>query len=188
MYSYRLIKTNWGIVAYLARDNKLVKLFLPSELPQLSLTKSQEKKQAQFQRSEIEEFARKKKIMIEENPGLLPGLAKQLGAYFEGKPVRFDCDYDLGSLSPFTKKVVLAIAKIPYGKTVSYRRIAQKTGKPYAFRATGQAVGSNPIPIVIPCHRVLRSDGKLGGFTAHCGVAMKEKLLELEKAAWLKSG
>jgi methylated-DNA-[protein]-cysteine S-methyltransferase len=175
------VKTSWGIVAYIARDNKLVKLFLPPELPLPSLSKGGEKKQAQFHRTEIEEFARKRKTTIEEDPDLLPGLAKQLGAYFEGKPVRFDCDYDLGALPLFTKKVVLEISKIPYGKTVSYRQIAQKAGKPYAFRATGQAVGNNPIPIVIPCHRILRSDGKLGGFTAHCGVALKEKLLELEK-------
>ncbi len=182
MYHYRLLKTSWGIVAYVVRDNKLVKLFLPPELPQPTLAKSREKRQAQFQRSEIEEFARKNKIAIEEKPNLLPGLAKQLTAYFEGKPVHFTCDFDLGALSSFTQKVVRAISKVPYGQTVSYRRIAQQAGKPYAFRATGQAVGSNPIPIVIPCHRVLRSDGKLGGFTAYCGVAMKTKLLELEKA------
>jgi O-6-methylguanine DNA methyltransferase len=182
MYHYRLVKTSWGILTYVAQDNKLVKLILPSELPLSPLPKNREKKQIQFQRSAVADLARKKRITVVEAPTLLPRLARQLIDYFEGKPIRFDCVYDLGDISPFTKKVILAISKIPFGETVSYRHIAEQAGSPHAFRAAGRAVGSNPIPLVIPCHRVIRNDGGLGGFTAHCGVALKKKLLELETA------
>ena len=95
-----------------------------------------------------------------------------------GKLERFDCSLDLRG-TPFQRKVWTALAKIPYGSTRSYRDIAKSIGHPNAFRAVGNANGSNPIPIILPCHRVIESNGGLGGF-GH-GVKVKQQLLDFEK-------
>lgn len=81
--------------------------------------------------------------------------------------------------TPFQKKVWRAIQKIPYGETRSYLWIAKKIGKPKAMRAVGQACGANPLPLLIPCHRVVASHQKIGGFTG--GLLLKRRLLQLEK-------
>lgn len=103
----------------------------------------------------------------------------QLKKYLEGKLQRFDCRLDMKG-TPFQKKVWSALARIPYGKTRSYQDIARAIGHPKAFRAVGNANGSNPIPLIIPCHRVIESNGGLGGF-GH-GLKVKKQLLDFEKA------
>lgn len=80
----------------------------------------------------------------------------------------------------FQKKVWQAISEIPRGKTLSYKELAIKIGKPKAVRAVGNAVGANPVPITIPCHRVVKSDGSLGGYSGKGGVKTKRKLLKSE--------
>ena len=80
----------------------------------------------------------------------------------------------------FQKKVWQAISEIPRGKTLSYKELAIKIGKPKAIRAVGNAVGANPFPITIPCHRVVKSDGSLGGYSGKGGVKTKRKLLKSE--------
>jgi len=102
----------------------------------------------------------------------------QLKKYLEGKLQRFDCKLDIRG-TPFQKKVWSAIVKIPYGKTRSYKDIAHAIGHPKAFRAVGNANGSNPIPLIVPCHRVIESNGALGGF-GH-GLKVKKQLLDFEK-------
>lgn len=82
--------------------------------------------------------------------------------------------------TPFQKKVWGAILKIPKGKTITYKELAQKIGKPKAVRAVANAVGANPMPVTIPCHRVVRSDGTLGGYSGKGGVKTKRALLEKE--------
>lgn len=84
----------------------------------------------------------------------------------------------LKGATPFQKKVWKVLQTIPYGETRTYKWVAQKIGKPRAVRAVGQACGANPLPLIIPCHRVVASGGKLGGFSL--GVAMKKRLLKLE--------
>ena len=79
----------------------------------------------------------------------------------------------------FQKKVWKELLKIPFGQTVSYRELARRIGHPKAFRAVGSAVGKNPLPITIPCHRVIRSDGKIGGYSG--GVRKKRRLLAREQ-------
>ncbi len=99
--------------------------------------------------------------------------------YFAGKPVDFGkVDVDLSRFADFTVKVLEAVRCVPYGKTVSYKQLAQMVGSPLAARAVGQALGCNPVPIVVPCHRVLSSDGGLGGFSG--GLEWKKRLLDLE--------
>ena len=105
-------------------------------------------------------------------------VVNQLKKYLKGELQRFDCKLDFKG-TPFQKKVWSALAKIPYGRTRSYRDIAQAIGHPKAFRAVGNANGRNSIPLIIPCHRVIESNGRLGGF-GH-GVKVKEQLLDFEK-------
>lgn len=88
---------------------------------------------------------------------------------------------DLRRGSPFQRQVWQALHKVPFGETRSYLQVAASIGKPSAARAVGQACGRNPIPVIIPCHRVLASNGKLGGFSS--GLQVKQKLLELERMA-----
>jgi O-6-methylguanine DNA methyltransferase len=102
----------------------------------------------------------------------------QLKRYLKGERKRFECKLDLKG-TPFEKKVWSALTKIPYGRTRSYRDIAQAIGHPRAFRAVGNANGRNSIPLIIPCHRVIESNGGLGGF-GH-GVKVKKRLLDFEK-------
>jgi O-6-methylguanine DNA methyltransferase len=102
----------------------------------------------------------------------------QLRKYLKGELRRFHCKLDLSG-THFQKKVWSALAEIPYGQTRSYIEIAQAIGHPRAFRAVGNANGQNPIPLIIPCHRVIENNGGLGGF-GH-GVKVKKKLLDFEK-------
>lgn len=101
-----------------------------------------------------------------------------LDRYLQGRKVDFEIEVDISYLGVFTQKVLNELMKIPYGETRTYGWLARKVGKPGAARAVGQALKRNPIPIVIPCHRVIRDDGTIGGFSM--GVNIKERLLALE--------
>lgn len=105
---------------------------------------------------------------------------KELCAYFAGRLRTFSAPCDLGGLPPFTRAVLRITAQIPYGEVRSYQWVARRLGNPRATRAVGNALARNPIPIIIPCHRVVRSDGTLGGFAL--GRDWKRKLLVLEKS------
>lgn len=111
------------------------------------------------------------------------GLSKAvnlLQRYFRGESVEFDLNLDLQAGTEFQQLVWRTTYHIPYGEVRSYGWIAREIGKPLATRAVGSAQGANPLPIIIPCHRVLRSDGKLGGYSA--GLHWKPKLLDQERA------
>jgi len=101
----------------------------------------------------------------------------ELDAYFSGQLREFKCDLDLKGTS-FQKRVWEALREIPYGQTRSYGEIAKTIGNPKAVRAVGRANGTNPVPIIVPCHRVIQADGSLGGFGG--GLDLKKSLLELE--------
>lgn len=104
-------------------------------------------------------------------------LNKEMKAFLEGKTKKIGLKiFPRGT--DFQKKVWRAIQKIPYGQTRSYAWIARQIGKPKAMRAVGQACGANPLPLIIPCHRVVASNGKIGGFTG--GLFWKKRLLALE--------
>ncbi|MFZ1750063.1 MAG: methylated-DNA--[protein]-cysteine S-methyltransferase [Saprospiraceae bacterium] len=102
----------------------------------------------------------------------------QLEEYFDHKRRVFDIDFDLGAHSIFTQKVWKLLTEIPYGTTISYMQLAVKVGDTKSIRAVGTANGRNPIPIIIPCHRVIGSDGNLTGFAL--GLDFKLSLLKLE--------
>jgi len=105
-------------------------------------------------------------------------LVAQLKAYASGQPVRFTVPLDLRAGTAFQQAVWRTLRKIPRGETRSYAWVARKIGKPKAARAVGAACGANPVPIIVPCHRVVASDGSLGGFGG--GLPLKRRLLALE--------
>lgn len=108
-------------------------------------------------------------------------LIKRFLDYFEGRLADFPDKLDLSEATSFQRAVWQATWRIPYRQTRSYAWVARQTGLAGAARAAGQALSKNPMPIIIPCHRVVRSDGTLGGFTG--GLKMKKRLLALEKSA-----
>lgn len=110
--------------------------------------------------------------------GDLPQLIQR---YLEGEKVSFSPRLDLRGFTPFQRKVWRAVRRIPYGETRSYSWVARQIGKPRAARAVGQALASNPLPILIPCHRVVASGGELGGYSG--GLELKAQLLRLEAAS-----
>lgn len=119
-------------------------------------------------------------------PGVVPDhrrssvLARELEQYFSGKRKAFDVDVDLSGLTPFQSRVLAATAKIPFGEVSTYGTVAKRAGNPKASRAAGGALNSNPIPIVVPCHRVVGSTGALVGYAG--GLQAKKRLLAIEGA------
>jgi len=105
-------------------------------------------------------------------------LPERLRSYFRGDPVPFPDKLDLRNATPFQHATWGATRSIPYGETRSYVWVAREIGRPRAARAVGQALAVNPLPIAIPCHRVIRSNGRFGGFGA--GMEMKQHLLDME--------
>lgn len=108
---------------------------------------------------------------------ILSATMKQLEQYFAGKRTSFNIPLDLEG-TDFQQQAWRALCRIPYGKTISYGQQAKNMNKPKAFRAVGSANGKNPIPIIVPCHRVVSGDGSLGGYSL--GLKMKQQLLALE--------
>jgi methylated-DNA-[protein]-cysteine S-methyltransferase len=126
----------------------------------------------------LEELAREVSPRILEAPGRLDPMRHQLDEYFAGRRRQFEFPIDWRLVHGFGRDVLRVTAHIPFGKVSTYRDVAVRTGRPRAVRAVGNALGANPMPIVIPCHRVVRTGGGLGGYTG--GLYRKERLLELE--------
>jgi len=110
-------------------------------------------------------------------PGPVLDAVRQLAEYFAGKRRDFDLPLSVSG-TEFQEQVWLTLAEIPYGETISYAELARWVGRPQAFRAVGQANGANPIPIILPCHRVIAADGTIGGYGG--GLPAKRQLLALE--------
>lgn len=116
-------------------------------------------------------------------PPKIKALIKRVNLHFSGDAQDFqDIAIDLDGLGPFAREVYAIARKIPSGRTATYGELAGRAGSPGAARAVGQAMGKNPIPLIIPCHRVLAAGRKLGGFSAHGGLSTKARMLELEGA------
>lgn len=163
--AYTTADSPFGPLLLAATPRGLVKVSLPAYEPDEAL----------------EELAARISPRVLEAPARLDQALRELDLYFEGRLREFDLplDWELTG-SGFRRRVLEETAQIPYGRTSSYSEMAAMAGSPRAFRAAGSALGSNPIPIVVPCHRVLRSGGALGGYGG--GLPMKEALLKLEGA------
>jgi methylated-DNA-[protein]-cysteine S-methyltransferase len=126
----------------------------------------------------LEELATRVSPRVLEAPARLDPVLRELDQYFAGDLRRFETPIDWSHLAGFTRKVLRATARIGFGDTGTYRSVATGAGSPRAVRAAGNALGANPMPVIVPCHRVLRTGGALGGYTG--GVERKEFLLRLE--------
>jgi methylated-DNA-[protein]-cysteine S-methyltransferase len=115
-----------------------------------------------------------------EDSSCLESVVHALSRYFAGERVSFDFELDWRSYSRFAKEVWAASLAIPYGCVSTYGGLAERVGRPRAARAVGSALGMNPLPIIVPCHRVIKGDKTLGGYSAVGGPRLKEKLLRLE--------
>jgi methylated-DNA-[protein]-cysteine S-methyltransferase len=121
-------------------------------------------------------------IPVKQNPIILEA-SKQIIEYFDGKRKKFDIPLDLQGQSPFRVKALNACARISFGNTLTYKMLAEKAGSPRAARAAGGAMANNPIALIIPCHRVVGSDGGLHGFSSPGGLKTKAILLRHEGVA-----
>lgn len=162
--AYAEVESPIGKLIIASTPRGLAKLALPNESTETAL----------------EKLARDVSPRILRLPARLDEVRRQLDEYFEGRLQRFSLRVDLNRLAPFQRSVLQATKSIPYGRVSTYRRVASKAGNVAAVRAAGNALGANPVPIVVPCHRVLRSDGSLGGYGG--GLEVKRLLLDLEKA------
>jgi methylated-DNA-[protein]-cysteine S-methyltransferase len=162
--SYAAADSPFGTLLLAATRRGLVRLAFPEE----SLD------------SMLEALARRISPRILEAPQALDDARRELDEYFSGSRRRFELPVDRQLMSPFGRRVLRVTSEIPYGAHLSYSEVAADAGCPRGARAAGNALGANPIPIVIPCHRVWRSGGALGGYGG--GLPRKRWLLELEGA------
>lgn len=124
-------------------------------------------------------LAEKVSPRVLEAPARLDGPRRELAEYFAGSRRSFELPLDWRLTGGFSRRVLRATAAIPYGSTASYAKVAQRAGSARAYRAAGNALHHNPLPVVVPCHRVLQTNGSLGGYAG--GLEVKELLLELER-------
>lgn len=163
--AYRTIDTPVGTLLLAATPKGLVRVAYASENHDLVL----------------ERLVRSVSPRILLAPARLDGVAREIEEYFAGRRSRFEAPLDLRLSHGFRRVVLSHLPEIGYGRTASYAAIAKASGNPKAVRAVGSACASNPLPIVVPCHRVVRSDGSIGQYVG--GVSAKEALLRLEAAA-----
>ena len=164
-------------VAYTSVDSPLGPLMVaatPEGLVRVSYTEFRGEDEV------LEELARRVSPRVLEAPARLDPVRRELDEYFEGRRHDFDVPIDWSYLAGFTREVLRATARIGFGQVSSYAGVAAEAGSPRAVRAAGNALGANPMPVVVPCHRVLRTGGSLGGYTG--GLEKKEFLLRLEGA------
>jgi methylated-DNA-[protein]-cysteine S-methyltransferase len=162
--SYSSLDSPFGKLTAAVTECGLVRLTFPEENLDIAL----------------ERLAARISPRIVEAPAPPDPLRRELEEYFAGRRQRFELALDWTLVGPFAQRVLRAAGEIPYGGVLSYAQIAAQAGSPRGSRAAGNALGSNPIPIVVPCHRVLRSGGALGGYAG--GLDRKRWLLELEGA------
>jgi len=162
---YTIFKTKWGYFGLAGTESGLCRTQLPG-------SKSEK----------IKTLLLKNLSNAQPDKTFCKELQEQISAYFEGDRVTFSKDIPLifNGLSPFSKTVLKTCRKIEIGQTITYSELANKAGNPRASRAVGGVLAKNPLPLIIPCHRIIRSDGKIGGFSAPGGIILKKKMLDLE--------
>lgn len=167
--AYATADSPYGKLLIARTDRGVVKLALPSH-----------RGDALSEEEVLEELAGKVSPRVLEAPRRLDDARRQLDAYFEGRLQDFEVPVDWRLSRGFTSRALHAVARIPYGKTRSYGQIAKAAGNERAFRAAGTACGHNPVPLIVPCHRVIQSGGGIGNYGG--GPEMKRSLLSLEGA------
>ena len=164
--SYTTFRTKLGWFGFCSTEDALLRACLPC--------KTQDQAN-QYLLSRLENA--KKAPMLN-----LP-LQDKICSYFDGSKVHFtDVQVDLSGLTDFQQQILRTLRTISYGNKTTYADLAKTARRPKAVRAVGGVMAANPLPLILPCHRVLRTDGKLGGFSAQGGTDMKQRMLELEKS------
>lgn len=166
MYKYSIFKTLFGYMGAVASAKGLQLIILPK------------KSEAEVKKILEEHYT----VELIRDEKALAGIVKKIKSYLSGDKVLFKEKFDVAGATPFEIKVWDTVFGIPYGEVRSYAWVAEKVGSPKEVRAVGQALKRNRLPIVIPCHRVIRKSGDIGGFTG--GVELKHKLLKLEGRIW----
>jgi methylated-DNA-[protein]-cysteine S-methyltransferase len=164
---YTVFKTRWGYFGLAGTDMGLLRSCLPVARPE-----------------EVESLLLSDMACARGEKGLFKNLQEQITAYFEGGHVVFNNDIPIvhEGTSGFARKVLTALRGVGFGQTISYGQLARKAGRANSARAVGRVMAGNRLPLIIPCHRVVCSDGRLGGFSAVGGVSVKKRMLEMEKA------
>lgn len=159
---YTIFKTVWGYFGLAGTENALFRTHLPLD-----------------DREIVKSHLLKNIDTAEFDKQLFKPAQEQITAYFEGSCVNFSLNIPvmLDGFSNFTGEVLTACRDIKFGDTISYGRLAKRINRADASRAIGGALAKNPLPLIIPCHRVIHSDGKVGGFSAVGGIKFKKKLL-----------
>jgi len=165
---YVIFNTKWGYFGLVGTEYALYRTQLPGPKPE----KIKSRLLKNFHHPQLDKT-------------FLRTLQEKITAYFEGACVNFSRDIPLilDGFSSFGISVLTACRTIEFGQTLTYGQLAKKSGRPNASRAVGSTLAKNPLPLIIPCHRIIRSDGKLGGFSAPGGILLKKKMLELEHKA-----
>lgn len=168
---YTVFRTKWGYFGLAGTEQAICRTFLPG-----------------LQRQQVEQKLLQACRPADANfwwdKGFQRALQERIAAYYEGEPVDFSADpaISLNGSGAFARKVLQACRKITFGRAMTYNDLARQAGSPRAARAVGSVMAGNPIPLIIPCHRVLRTDGGLGGFSAPGGIAIKQKMLHHEQS------
>ena len=165
---YVIFKTKWGYFGLAGTESALCRTQLPGPEPE-----------------KIESCLLKNLPDAQFDGTYFKTLQKHITAYFEGSCVNFSPDIPIILDEPgvFSCKVLKTCRKIKFGQRITYAGLAKKAGRPDASRAVGNIMANNPLPLIIPCHRVIRTDGKMGGFSAPGGISLKKRMLTLENKA-----
>ena len=175
-FAARALDEGLADVAYAHADSPLGRLLLAVTPRGLACVSYMD---FRSEESTLERIAARLSPRVVEAPARLDDVRRQLDDYFASRRRSFELPLDWGLVSDFGRRVLGRTAEIPFGAVATYGDIAKAIGSPGAARATGNALGSNPMPIVVPCHRVVRGGGKIGGYTG--GLERKELLLALER-------
>lgn len=165
---YAVFKTKWGYFGLAGTEYALCRTELPGP-----------------EREKVEWRLLSNLGDLEHDAGFFKPLQEQIMDYFEGSCVNFapDLPIVLDGCTRFARDVLTACRAVRFGQTASYLELAAELGQLDAVRAVGGALAKNPLPLIVPCHRIIRSDGKIGGFSAPGGRATKKRLLQLEQQA-----
>lgn len=163
---YVIFKTKWGHFGLAGTERRLSRSCLPGSAG-----------------DKVEAHLLKGEPAARFDKAFLKNLQEQIVSYYEGERVNFDPEIpvSLDGFRAFGRSVLEKCRQLQFGETITYAGLAERSGSPAASRAVGSAMAKNPIPLIIPCHRVLRADGGLGGFSAPGGTAVKKRMLDLER-------
>jgi len=166
IFKYAIFLTAWGWAGFAFTEKGLRIFVLPEEKQEDAL-------------SEIKKEL-KCNHLFEDNRGW-ENLIQKVKEYYTGKKVDFtDFPLDLDIVTNFRKKILQTVRKIPYGEIRSYKEEAEAAGYPRAYRAVGSTMRNNPLPLIVPCHRVIKGDGSIGGFSGQKDNPLKKKMIDLE--------